>query len=203
MQLPPVDVIITWPQGNYTNPSEVRGPAILILTVIFVPLLVILVALRTYTRLRLSKNFGADDIAIVAAVFPTMGCAVLTLIAVRSYGWSRHIWDVPYSQLELGLKYVIVIEVLFCIACSLTKLSMLLFILRVMAAGSTILKRLSITVMVIVFLEMFIFTIVVINTCRYAVFDYNTFILTGLARCRTITLFLSRPRSASVRPLTF
>src|SRR5208282_6226795 len=124
------------------------------------------VALRTYTRVRLSKNFGADDIAIVAAVFPTLGVAVLTLIAVRNCGWSRHVWDVPTDQLELGLKYVIAVEVLFGIACSLTKLSMLLLILRVMAAGSTILRRLSITVMVIVFLEMFIFAIVVINTCR-------------------------------------
>jgi hypothetical protein len=166
MQLPPVDVIITWPQGNYTNPSEVRGPAIVILTLIFVPLLVILVALRTYTRLRLSKNFGADDIAIVAALFPTMGCAVLALLAVLHYGCNRHVWDVPPDQLELGLKYVIAVEVLFCIACSLTKLSMLLLILRVLAAGSTILRRLSITVMVIVFLESVIFSIVVINTCR-------------------------------------
>src|SRR5579871_5690036 len=107
MQLPPVDVIITWPQADYINPSEVRGPAILILTLIFVPLLLILVALRTYTRLRLSKNFGADDIAIVAAVFPAVGIAVLILIAVQNYGWSRHVRDVPFSQLELGLKYVI------------------------------------------------------------------------------------------------
>jgi hypothetical protein len=166
MQLPPVDVLVTWPQGNYTNPSEVRGPAILILTAIFVPLLVILIALRTYTRLRLSKNFGADDIAILVAVFPTMGCAVLTLTAVLNYGWSRHVWDIPPDQLELGLKYVIAVEVLFAVACSLTKLSMLLLILRVLAAGSVILRRLSITVMVIVVLESFIFSIVVINTCR-------------------------------------
>jgi hypothetical protein len=165
MQLPPVDVLITWPQGNYNNPSEVRGPAILILTVIFVPLLVILVALRIYTRLRLSKNFGADDIAILAAVFPTMGCAVLTLTAVLHYGWSRHAWDIPPDQLEVGLKYVIAVEVLFAVACSLTKLSMLLLILRVLAAGSVILRRLSITVMAIVCLESFIFSIVVVNTC--------------------------------------
>jgi hypothetical protein len=166
MQLPPVDVIITWPQSNYIDPSEVRGPAILVLTLIFVPILVTLVVLRTYTRLCLSKNFGADDIAIVAAAFPTMGVAVLTLLAVLHYGWSRHVWDVPPDQLELGLKYVIAVEILFCIACSLTKLSMLLLILRVLAVGSTILRRLSITVMIIVFLESVIFTIVVINTCR-------------------------------------
>jgi hypothetical protein len=159
-------VILTWPQANYTNPSEVRGPAILILTLIFLPLVVIIVALRTYTRLRLSKSFGPDDIAIVAALFPTIACAVLILIAVQSYGWNRHVWDVPPEEFETGLKYVIAVEVLFGTACTLTKLSMLFLILRVLAAGSAFLRRLTIGVMVVVFVENFVFAIVVINTCR-------------------------------------
>jgi hypothetical protein len=166
MQLPPLDVIATWPAANYTHPEEVRGPAILVITLIFVPLLVILVALRTYTRLRLSKNFGADDTAIVAAVFPTVGCAVLSLLSVLYYGWSRHVYDVPADQLVLGLKIGMAVEVLFSIGCSLTKISMLLLILRVLAGTQDALRQLSISVMVVVFLEMIIFSIVVINTCR-------------------------------------
>lgn len=166
MQLPPLDVVETWPQANYTNPSEVRGPAILILTAIFIPLLVILVALRIYTRLRLSKNFGADDVAIVAAVFPTIGCAALALTAVLHYGWSRHVWDVPTDQLVVGLKFVIAVEILFVISASLTKVSMLLLINRIMAAGSSTLRRISTALMVIVCVNCAIYFIVVLNTCR-------------------------------------
>lgn len=166
MQLPPLDVIATWPQANYANPSEVRGPTILILTAIFVPLLVILIALRIYTRLRLSKNFGADDVAIVAAALPTIGCAVLALIAVLHYGWSRHVWDVPTDQLVVGLKFVVAVEILFVMGASLTKVSMLLLINRIMASGSNMLRWISTSLMVIVCLDCAIYFIVVLNTCR-------------------------------------
>lgn len=166
MQLPPLEVIATWPQSNYTNPSEVRGPAILILTLIFIPLLLILVSLRIYTRLSLSGNFGADDIAIIAAVFPTVGCAILALVAVLHYGWSRHVWDVPPDQLVIGLKFVIAVEILFVAGCSLTKVSMLLLILRIMAGGSGRLRQITVTLMVVVCVDCFIYFIVAINTCR-------------------------------------
>jgi hypothetical protein len=166
MQLPPIEVIATWPQPNYDNPSEVRGPTILILNLIFIPLLVILVALRIYTRLRLSRNFGADDIAIIAAVFPTIACAVLALVAVLHYGWSRHVWDVPADQLVTGLKFVIAVEILFVTGASLTKVSMLLLINRIMAGGSGTLRRISTSLMVIVCVDCVIYLIVAVNTCR-------------------------------------
>ncbi len=166
MQLPSIEVFLKWPKANYVNPSEVRGPAIIVLTMIFVPLLCVIVALRIYSRCCVSKNFGKDDVAIVAAVVPTLGCAVITVLAVLQYGWSRHVWDVPYDQLVLGLKLVIAVEILFSFGCTLTKLSMLLLIRRIMAGSQGILQRLAQTVMVIVVLECLIFSIVVINTCR-------------------------------------
>ena len=166
MQLPPLSVIATWPEPNYINPSDVRGPTILILTLIFIPVLVILVALRIFTRVHLSRNFGPDDIAIVAAVFPTIGTAALALTAVLHYGWSRHVWDVPTDQLVVGLKFVIAVEILFVTGASLTKVSMLLLINRLMAAGPGLLRNISNTLMVIVCLDCAIFLIVCINTCR-------------------------------------
>ena len=166
MQLPPVEVFISWPQGNYAHPSEVRGPAVLIITLISVPILLILVSLRMYTRLRLTKNFGPDDVTILLAFIPTVGCAVLTLIAVKYHGWDRHVWDVRPDQLETSLKYAIAVEVLFSLACSLTRLSVLLLICRIMSAGSSILRRLAMAVMVLVVIEELVFCVVAINTCR-------------------------------------
>jgi hypothetical protein len=166
MQLPPLEVYLTWPEANYLHPSEVRGPAILVLTFIFVPLLVILVGLRTYTRLRLTKSFGYDDIAIVAAVFPTLACASITVYAVKNTGWDRHIWDVPIDELVISLKLAIAIEVLFSSACTLTRMSILLLVLRLMATGRGVLRRLAVWSMVFIVVEQVIFSIVVINTCR-------------------------------------
>jgi hypothetical protein len=166
MQLPPIDVLITWPVGNYQHPSEVRGPAVLILTLCFVPTLLIMVVLRTYTRLRLTKNFGADDIAIVASIIPTLGCAIITTLAVLYYGWNRHVWDIPPDQLVLALKLGMAVEILFSFGCSLTRLSILLLVLRVMAAGGGALRCITIFMITLVSVEQFIFFVVVLNTCR-------------------------------------
>lgn len=145
-----------------------RGPAILVLTFIFVPLLVILVGLRTYTRLRLTKNFGYDDIAIVAAVVPTLACASITVYAVKNIGWDRHIWDVPIDEVVTSLKLAMAIEILFSFACTLTRMSILLLVLRVVATGRGVLRRLAIYSMILICIESMIFCVVVINTCRQA-----------------------------------
>lgn len=166
MQLPPLDVLITWPVGNYLHPSEVRGPAVLILTLSFVPTLLILIILRTYTRLRLTRSFGPDDIAIVASAFPTLGCAVITMLAVLYYGWNRHVWDNPPDQLVRALKLSMAVEILFSFGCSLTRLSMLLFVLRVMAAGAGALRHITIFMITLVCVEQFIYCIIALNTCR-------------------------------------
>jgi hypothetical protein len=166
MQLPPVDVVLSWPQGNYSSPSEVRGPAILILTYTMVPLLTFLVCLRTYTRLRLTKNFGPDDIAIVLATIPTLGCAVLTILAVTYHGWNRHVWDVTPDELVIALKYALAVEILFSWACSLTRISILLLIMRIMSASNRIFRKLSTFMIGFVLVEEFIFCVVAINTCR-------------------------------------
>jgi hypothetical protein len=166
MQLPPVEVMMTWPQGNYTHPSEVRGPAIFVLTLICIPLIVILVALRVYTRLRLTKNFGADNVAIVAALCPTLGCAVITMLAVLYHGWDRHVWDVPTYELETALKLALVVELLFSLGCTLIRLSILFLITRVLAAGSGALRKLALVLMGLMCVQEFIFFVVAINTCR-------------------------------------
>jgi hypothetical protein len=166
MQLPPLEVLITWPEGNYSHPSEVRGPAVLILTLIFVPTLLILVALRAYTRLCLTKNFGPDDVAIAASVVPTLGCAVITMLAVLYHGWDRHVWDNPPDQLVLALKLSMAVEILYSFACSLTRLSILLLVFRVMAAGGGTLRHITIFMITLVCVQQFIFLVVSINTCR-------------------------------------
>ena len=168
MQLPPLDVLLTWPVGNYTNPSEVRGPAILALTLTFVPFVLLLVAARIYTRVRLTKNLGADDIVIVAAVVPTLACAVITVLAVLNYGWNRHIWDVPTNEIETALKVAMAVEILFSLGCTLTKISVLLLIIRVMASSSNFLRKLAIGMIILVSIEDLIFCIVSLNTCRLA-----------------------------------
>lgn len=166
MQLPPVEVLLSWPTPNYVDPTDTRGPQLLIITFIFFPIALFFVALRMFTRLQISKSFGVDDVFLLAAIFPTTACAVLTSLAVQRWGWDRHIWDVHIDLLSLGLKLTIAMEVLFGISVSFTKISLLILTRRIMVVGTGILRHVAAAGMVVVACEGIIFCIVVIWTCR-------------------------------------
>lgn len=167
MQLPPISELLALPTPNYINPTDVHGPAVIILTCIFLPTTICFVLLRTFTRLFISKAFGLDDTLMLLALIPTTSVGALTLLGVFTCGWNRHVWDVPPESLPEGLKLEMACEVLFGVACSLTKLSLLVFTYRIMSNANSTLKRLSQITMIIVTVEMCIFVIVVISTCRY------------------------------------
>ncbi len=95
MQLPPIEVLLSWPPPNYVDPKDVRGPQLLIITFVLFPIALISVALRTFTRLYISKSFGADDWFLLVAVVPTAACAVLTILALQKWGWNRHERTLP------------------------------------------------------------------------------------------------------------
>lgn len=66
MQIPDISVISTWPPPNYINP-ETRGPAAIIVVSILLFLVTVLLAVRVYTRVVISRGFGLDDILILLA----------------------------------------------------------------------------------------------------------------------------------------
>lgn len=166
MQLPSLSVMGTGPVPNNVNLDARQGPQLLIITFIFLPLALLMVALRTFTRLRLSNDFGADDVFLLAACIPTTGCAVVLVLAEQRWGWNRRVWDVPVDLLTLGLKLTIVSECLFCLACSLTRMSILLWTRKVMTIGAEWMTHVATIGMVVIALEAIIFCLVVICSCR-------------------------------------
>ncbi len=69
MHNPPWSVIASWPRPNYIDPVT-RGPGLVIVNVVLLVLMLLVVGLRFYTRMRITKSFGADDIFIgLALVF--------------------------------------------------------------------------------------------------------------------------------------
>jgi hypothetical protein len=75
MQLPPVEVLLTWPTPNYEHPVT-RGPALVIINVIFIALVLLTVAARLYTRLVIKRWFGLDDIFILIALVSDLQVAM-------------------------------------------------------------------------------------------------------------------------------
>lgn len=70
MQTPPLSVIASWPPPNYVNP-ETRGPAVIIVLAIFLAIVTLLIAIRIYTRIFVSRGFGLDDVLIILAYVRT------------------------------------------------------------------------------------------------------------------------------------
>ncbi|KAI9649770.1 hypothetical protein NHQ30_002351 [Ciborinia camelliae] len=147
MQIPPSDVLSAFPRPNYIDPVT-RGPALLIITYVFLPVIYIVVGLRTFTRIHLSKHFGVDDVFLLIALIPTTACAIIALLAQECWEWNRHIWDVSPDYAVLGLKISLLLECLFGLAVASTKISLLILIIRVMSRGRGLLKPVAIAMII-------------------------------------------------------
>lgn len=67
----PPEIRETWPKPNYTNP-ETRGPALIIVVVVFHAMATAMVVLRCYTRLGITYSFGLDDKFILVSMVSTV-----------------------------------------------------------------------------------------------------------------------------------
>jgi len=113
----PLTVFLSWPDPNYVNP-QTRGPAIWILSPIFLSLATLCISARLYTRIFVRHWFGPDDALIIIAwvrlrriwklsvKFLTFGyqlsslaVTVGVLVGNAKYDWNRHVYD-------MNLQYV-------------------------------------------------------------------------------------------------
>lgn len=88
MQLPPLSVIANYPTPNYVNP-ETRGPSLLIANCVMLSISLVVVGIRFYTRIFISRCFGPDDFFILLALvclmllFPFCGAKVVLDMDIR------------------------------------------------------------------------------------------------------------------------
>ncbi|KAF3770175.1 hypothetical protein M406DRAFT_232296, partial [Cryphonectria parasitica EP155] len=160
MQIPSASVISHWPAANYTNPVT-RGPAAIIVVSVLLFLVTTLLAIRIYTRLRISKGFGLDDVLILVAYVPTAAFASISFVAQVDFGWGRHVWDIPLNFVTPGLQLSLASQLLFDLSTTLTKLSMLSLIYRVVSIDNSRYRYIVIAVAAFVSLDGLIFFILV------------------------------------------
>lgn len=121
----PLSALQNWPTPNYANPER-RGPAATIIVSVLLGLVTLILIVRIYTRVRISRGFGLDDVLIIFAyvrVFlgrhyplclshgltskqiPTAAFAVLSFVAMWKFGWGTHVWDVPIALTKPSLQF--------------------------------------------------------------------------------------------------
>ncbi|KAH8430462.1 uncharacterized protein LDX57_008121 [Aspergillus melleus] len=177
MRLPPPEVLMSWPTPNYTDPPT-RGNSAFIVNVVGTSLAFVVTCLRLYTRLRITCSPGFDDILIVIALIFAIGmCAVISM-ATEQWGWDRHMWDVPLEWIPTNSKLNLSFQLLFSLASSITKLSVLWFCKRLLGRGSKGLYRwynvVLIVAMVFVTICCTLFTVLSIFQCKpiHAYWDF-------------------------------
>ena len=63
----PASIYEAWPAPNYVNPPT-RGPAILVVGVLFLALATLTVGIRLYNRIFIRRWLGPDDGLVVVAL---------------------------------------------------------------------------------------------------------------------------------------
>lgn len=89
MQIPPASVRASWPAPNYIDPVT-HGPANIIVNAILYPLVILVLLLRVYTRVRVSGSFAINDVLILVALIPATVFFIVSLLADLAFDWERH-----------------------------------------------------------------------------------------------------------------
>ncbi|KAK8100517.1 uncharacterized protein PG998_008085 [Apiospora kogelbergensis] len=166
MKFPPPEVIASWPEPNYENPRS-QGPAAEITVYILTGIVTIMIAIRMYTRIHITKSFGMDDaFMLVAYLFATVFTGI-AILAERTVGWGVHIYDVETYKFKSGLKIVLVAANLFNFGSCFTKLSILSTLYRLIGASRPHLKRFVAVCGALISLNSVIFCLVVVLQCSY------------------------------------
>ncbi|KAK2806791.1 hypothetical protein FQN50_005653 [Emmonsiellopsis sp. PD_5] len=116
--------------SNFIDPPY-DGTRFLVVNVIFMPLAVIAVLIRLWTRFAVTRAGGLDDYLMVLAVLSSIVLSGLT-ITMLHYGLGKHMWDVPLTQFSPRFLLLnLMAATIYCVGIGATKVSILLLYLRI------------------------------------------------------------------------
>ncbi|TKX25240.1 hypothetical protein C1H76_2473 [Elsinoe australis] len=129
MRVPPAEVVASFPKGDPENPQRM-GPALVIVNALFMGITALAVAMRIYVRAAMKRQLGMDDVFIGIALFFALALGLNSIVANQFFGWDRHIWDLPFSMYANSLITAMVGKILFTLAATFTRISLILFFYR-------------------------------------------------------------------------
>ncbi|KAF1831226.1 hypothetical protein BDW02DRAFT_591285 [Decorospora gaudefroyi] len=127
--IPPLDVILQWPTPNYDDPVT-RSQAVLIVSCVLGAFMFLVVGARLWARAIIQRNAGLDDWIMLAAMIPTIALTITVCLATERYAFNRHIWDVLPTLYVSQRKVTFALYLLYIVAGSSIKISILLFYRR-------------------------------------------------------------------------
>ncbi|KAF2089581.1 hypothetical protein K490DRAFT_37492 [Saccharata proteae CBS 121410] len=107
------------------SPETIR-----VVTWIFTMLSLACVILRFYTRIRIVRSIGADDITIVVAWIFSLGLLIIWEIQIP-YGLGRHLLQIPFPNWTVNFKMLWATLFPYYVALCFVKVSVILQCLRI------------------------------------------------------------------------
>ncbi|EXJ90249.1 hypothetical protein A1O1_03348 [Capronia coronata CBS 617.96] len=112
-----------WPLPNYENPHTRGSPGLFIATLVITTVIVVL---RFYSRHYITRSLGLDDGLILAGFVLSIGQTYAECRALKTWGWNKHLWDIPIDKMEYVRLGAWLVEVFFLLGNGCTKVSILL-----------------------------------------------------------------------------
>ncbi|OTB20406.1 hypothetical protein K445DRAFT_85014 [Daldinia sp. EC12] len=134
MRLPPIAVLTSRSGEHHNKGRTIVSPEVAV-AALLASLVTITLAIRLYTRRWLTRGFGLDDIFIALAYFPTITFTIIGIIINNKSG-PNHQNGNGHSGPNLDdIEIVFANQIVFEVATSLTKLSILTLLYRLTTAS--------------------------------------------------------------------
>ncbi|KAL8664813.1 MAG: hypothetical protein Q9168_007835, partial [Polycauliona sp. 1 TL-2023] len=114
---------------EYENPDW-NSCGIIPLMCIFIPLSTICLVVRLYTKARIIKVVGWEDVAMIAAWLCTAGHEACLIWTIHAKALGIHIWNMTIDKFDPNAQAVAIAVSFYPLAVGLPKISILLFYLR-------------------------------------------------------------------------
>ncbi|KAJ5141768.1 hypothetical protein N7476_004369 [Penicillium atrosanguineum] len=116
--------------SNFVDPPYC-GIKFLVVNCVFLPLAVVALGVRVWTRAFVVRSFRWDDYLMAMALILSCALTGVTL-DMLNWGLGKHMWDVPATSVTPWfLKLNVISAILYCAATGFTKVSVLVFYLRI------------------------------------------------------------------------
>ncbi|KAH8591780.1 hypothetical protein B0O99DRAFT_265631 [Bisporella sp. PMI_857] len=111
-------------------PAENRGPEVSGSAGFFLALSTVAIVLRCYSRLGISRIFGLDDyFSVLAWILFVFYCGFC--ITGVQHGTGQHAWNIPPTEIPVGLKWWWACEPVYVLSNMALKLSIGIFLLKI------------------------------------------------------------------------
>ncbi|KAL4881779.1 hypothetical protein BJY04DRAFT_217845 [Aspergillus karnatakaensis] len=129
----------------------------------------LMVGIRLYTRVTVTRKPGWDDFFIALSLASAIVCSALVEIAV-SYGLGKHMADIsdPFDRTQ-AIKYTVIAPNFSVVSTTTGKISVAIFLLRLMGPSATIGQRWFLYILTVISIAWNVLAIIaIIGFCRPA-----------------------------------